>query len=290
MSSVWISTTFCSEGEVLTPQKLSQVSNSEYISGIELGSNHAHSNSYGNLISILQEHTCLASHNHFPPSDDDLIINIASQETHRKKSVEFVKNALAFCVENNIQQYTLHPGFLGLASKQKKIDELNYDFSVKDMLPLFVAERNLMMSLEEIVEFSISQAPSVELLLETQGSLTTSTPQLFQNLGDVVQILERFPSINVNFNAAHTFLGLNKNIDAFENYFKTIKDRISLIELSSISGNKDAHLPILSKQDYITSTIENADNDLPIILEYRFVEVETLLASAHYVSNLRNLR
>jgi sugar phosphate isomerase/epimerase len=51
-------------------------------------------------------------HNYFPPAKDSFILNIAAtDETLRKKSVNFAKTAMKFGVKQGAKMYTVHAGY-----------------------------------------------------------------------------------------------------------------------------------------------------------------------------------
>ena len=249
------------------------------IKNIELGSNHIFCEDIYNY-DFIKFNTLV--HNHFPPSKNNLIINITSDDEYiRKSSVDFIKKSISFSKDISAKLYTFHPGFKSdpISTSNSK---LNYDFIWEEKNDEFnnnLIKKLFKNSLDQIINHS--KKIGQQIAIETEGSISKSKLLLMQNLDDVEKFKQDYypDDIGINLNIGHLNLAKKKyNFDEIE-FYNLINDYIVAFECSHNSSNEDEHLPLIENDWYwnILKMVENLKK--PKILEYRNLSFDEVIDS-----------
>ena len=278
INSFYISTTFLPDkSNILDYLETFKINN---ITNIELGSNHIFDEK---IFEYDFSEFDILVHNHFPPSVDGLLVNIASNDEQiRTKSIRHIYNSILFSKKNNSKLYTFHPGFNeDPISVNKNLK--NYDFIWKSKKIENNNEYIFFKSLEKIISFA--KKNNQKIALETEGSINHSDKLLMQNLVDINNFKKNFSSedIKINLNIGHLNLAQKKFKFSYDDFFNELRDYIVAFEISHNYGLNDDHLPVIEHEWY-WELINNSNNFLKI-LEYRNLTFDQILSSIKLVKN-----
>ncbi len=239
------------------------------IDGVELSSNHIYENNFEKILKTLNNKKII-NHNYFPPkkNSNDFVVNLASSNKKiRLDSISFIKDSINFCSNNNINIYTIHPGFKSDPKPNIGLNN-NYDFYFSKVKTDYItAFENFLNSLFEILEYSKNK--NVKICIETMGSRTSSEnlilqkPQEFDELLNISQNYDIF----FNLNLAHSYLSSIQFSFNLKELIEKIFENIILVEISDNDRFYDQHLP-LKKNSYVFEYLKFI-KDKNLILELR---------------------
>ena len=222
----------------------------------------------------------IINHNYFPPREDltNFVVNIASESKKiRNESILFIKKSIDFCLENNIEVYTIHPGFKS-DPKPDIRENNNYDFTYSEIKTGHkIAFNHFLDSFAKILDYSNKK--NIKICIETMGSRTSSDNLILQIPSEYDEFLENFNNENIyfNLNLAHSYLSSKENSFDLMKFIEKINKNIILVELSDNDGFYDQHLPI-SKNSYIFDYFRFI-KDKNLILELRNTSCNDVHAS-----------
>ena len=249
------------------------------IDGVELSSNHTFEENYKSVLNKINSKKII-NHNYFPPRKDltNFVVNIASESKKiRNESILFIKKSIDFCLENNIEVYTIHPGFKS-DPKPDIRENNNYDFTYSEIKTGHkIAFNHFLDSFSKILDYSNKK--NIKICIETMGSRTSSDNLILQIPSEYDEFLENFNNENIyfNLNLAHSYLSSKENSFDLMKFIKNINKNIILVELSDNDGFYDQHLPI-SKNSYIFDYFRFI-KDKNLILELRNTSCNDVHAS-----------
>ena len=279
-NNIYISTTFLPDQEKL--KSAIDILNKNDLYNIEIGSNHQYEENYNY---VLKKKCNYLIHNYFPVPKKSFVINIASLDNKiRSRSINQIKKSILFCKKSKAKLYTFHPGFLsdpeGEGNGNKK--SRNYDFKWKAKLlkkNYLVSWSYMIKSIKEIVEFA--KKKNINIAIETEGSVNASDHLLMQKPIEYKKFMKIFSNkeIGINLNIGHLNLASKKfKFDKFK-FIKLISNYIVAFECSHNYGRDDNHLP-LKKYAWYWRVLKNKKyENLPKILEFRYVSVQKILNS-----------
>lgn len=186
----------------------------------------------------------LITHNYFPSTTDNLIINLASlDEPTRNKSIQFCRSAIKFASEIGASHYTVHPGFLKTPVLAKSSTQ-NFDFKFHPIQQDYEKSYQAMLkSITYLLECSLDYG--VNLLIETEGSVTTPNVCLLETPSEIRRLFEYFPSgLNLNFNLAHSRFSSTINKFCLLEFIHEFHEKIIFVEISDNDGSADQHRPL----------------------------------------------
>lgn len=249
------------------------------IKNIELGSNHAYCEKIYDY-DFTMFNTLV--HNHFPPSKNNLIINIASNNDYiREASIDFIKKSISFSKNIRAKLYTFHPGFKSDPISTNN-SELNYDFIWKERKDEFKdnhIEKIFLNSLDQIINYA--KKIGQKIAIETEGSIGKSDLLLMQNIEDIYKFKHNYypEDIGINLNIGHLNLAKKKfDFDELE-FYNLIHDYIVAFECSHNSSKEDEHLPLIENAWYWNILKRQENLNKPKILEYRNLSIEEVIDS-----------
>lgn len=276
-NNFYVSTTFLQDGsDILSFLEKFQ---SYGIQNIELGSNHIFNEKINDQ--DFKYFKCLV-HNHFPPSKNNLIINISSQDEFiRNQSINFIKSSIDFTKKIGGYLYTFHPGFFLDPSETNKNNQ-NYDFIWSDNNHKIHKNKSIKIfyqSLEEIISYAESKKQLVAI--ETEGSINKSDLLLFQNIDDFLDFRKYFNSndIKINLNIGHLNLASKKFNFKWTDFYRLIKDYIVCFELSHNDGLNDDHSFLRKGEWYWDIILDSSNQSIFKVLEYRNLSFPKIIDS-----------
>ena len=244
--------------------------------GFELGSTHTPEFDLKNIKKIVEGRK-IATHNFFPASKENFVINLASQnKTLRSKSLLFCKNAISIARDLGALYYTVHPGFLQ-APIVTYSSSRNFDFSFSNYKQSYEKSFELMLeSLQQLI--SISNSAGVKLLVESEGSITSPKVSLLEKPEEFRRLFDFFPNnINMNLNLPHTIFSSKVNDFELVHFYKEFIDKIQLVELSHNDGTADQHLPLVEHSNSLEHI--RLFSKKTIVLEFRNTNIEEVKKS-----------
>ncbi len=278
--SVYVSTTYYGDNSKVQ-DALDELDKLQ-IHKIEIGSNHAESTEKIKL----RSGSTYITHNYFPPSDMNFILNIASnQPAIRDRSIAFMKKSILWCKKNAISHYTIHPGFLNEAVSQHKSKGGSRDFDLT-FVKKSVSHQNRAMVVNRVIKIieslnKYAMSNNVRLLVENEGSQTSAESVIFDTMSELERLKNTIGStFKFNFNLAHaTLSGIDlKNKKTFEFFYKSSE----FFEVSEMRGVYDSHLPVFPKRETIGKLIDLYGpmfKKKNLILEYRNIPSSHLIKS-----------
>ena len=230
-------------------------------------------------------------HNYFPPPQQDLVINIASQdERTRLESINFVKGSIKLAQDLKIDCYTLHSGYAREFRPSKKNDyfisdshpgispELASTFMFKSLSTIreYARERGVRIGLENL--FPTEKAPNDSLLCIP---------------ADIIQFLDQFDkeeNIGLLLDLGHLLISANYFGFSKDDFIDTLCTqyfhKVFGIHLSGNDGRKDYHT-LLSPNCWQLRTARRFNLEkTPITVECRGFNTKDLLNQYTMVSNI----
>ena len=279
-NNIYISTTFLPDQEKL--KSAIDILNKNDLYNIEIGSNHQYEENYNY---VLKKKCNYLVHNYFPVPKKSFVINIASLDNKiRSRSINQIKKSILFCKKSKAKLYTFHPGFLsdpeGEGNGNKK--SRNYDFKWKAKLlkkNYLVSWSYMIKSIKEVIEFA--KKKNINIAIETEGSVNASDHLLMQKPIEYKKFMKIFSNkeIGINLNIGHLNLASKKfKFDKFK-FIKLISNYIVAFECSHNYGRDDNHLPLKKYAWYWRVLKDKKYENLPKILEFRYVSVQKILNS-----------
>ena len=239
------------------------------IDGIEIGSTHKWE--YG-LIDIAKSITKKKlTHNYFPPSESEFVLNItSSDEQIRRNSINHIKYCIDFSVEIGSDLYTFHPGFRASSAFPSKSysNKQAYDFNFSKNVSTYEKSfEKLINSLTEIVGYA--KKKSIKIAIETEGSLSNPNVLMLERPEEYRDVFSIFKDdLYLNFNIAHSNFASKYHLYNLQDFIEEFYSKILAVEISENDGFKDKHLPITSRDSYIFKWLKFLPK-VPHILEFR---------------------
>lgn len=250
------------------------------LDGVELGSTHVWRS---DLALVIAGHcpTRILTHNYFPPSPEDLVLNIASSDARvRGASIAHARTCIDFAASIGAELYTVHPGFMtttAVAATQRTTG-VAFDFDFVGPRAPYAQSFELMRdAVGELLCYA--QASDVRLAIETEGSITRPGILLMERPNEYRRLFSELGSgLLLNFNLAHSSLAakfhgfdLSEFIEEFGHYF-------AAVEISHNDGEQDHHMPLIATS-YVFQWLPRLP-DVPFILEFRESSPQELQHSA----------
>lgn len=254
---------------------------------IELGSTH----SYSQLDhkEFLARRVQYITHNHFPPSKNNLVINLASpNEEERQLSLSFAEQAIDFAASIGADKYTVHPGFPGTAALRQPSPsgDRNFDFAVAYSRDSFSHLVNV--AYDALIHLGrYGYEKGVTVCVENQGSrfadrIFFAYPEMWHEL-----ITSAQGRLKLNFNLAHWQLFSKvAGLDEWQGIQSYVLEHIGLVELSHHDGTFDQHLPVTNATNIERWLKLFSEQRRPIVAEYRGVSIDCVLDSLAYLSGV----
>lgn len=215
------------------------------------------------------------AHNYFYPVEDPFVLNLASQdEGIRRRSIEYVNNAISFCHDHGIDQYTFHAGF--------RVDpDLSLDFPEGPIPEYKKSLETFCRSLETIVDYASGY--EVDLAVENNvlapRNLVDGEPLvLLCEPGEVTSLYNRLDvgadELGLLLDTGH--LRVSARTIGFDptEFVAEAEDQIAALHLHSNDGNTDQHCAI-TDEDYAAS-IHRTFSAVPKTTEAKFDSAEEL--------------
>ena len=215
-------------------------------------------------------------HNYFPPSPDELVLNLASDDsTTARKSLEFVLAALELAAELGSPLYAVHSGFI--------TDPVDFDGTSYILPPPAspsdgeLAQARFLYALEK----AVVRAEQLGVTLLIENSVCTKALRgklLALHAEELVEIFERIESTRFgllldtgHLNVTAVTLGFDR--DAFVD---AVAPYVRAWHVHDNDGIVDSHLPI-EPNSWVRELLRRpAFADLPVTVEARFPNVEEL--------------
>jgi len=134
-------------------------------------------------------------------------------------------------------------------------------------------------SIKEVIEFA--KKKNINIAIETEGSVNASDHLLMQKPIEYKKFMKIFSNkeIGINLNIGHLNLASKKfKFDKFK-FIKLISNYIVAFECSHNYGRDDNHLPLKKYAWYWRVLKDKKYENLPKILEFRYVSVQKILNS-----------
>lgn len=213
------------------------------------------------------------AHNYGIPTTDEFILNLASpDETIRERSVRYVCDAITFCDDHDIPQYTFHAGF--------RVDpNLSLEFPMEDVPPYDKCFERFVDSIRQILSYG--KKYNVELAIEnnvvTTENVAEGTPVVmfcepneFERLFDIIDPGRLGVLLDTgHLNVSATTLGYNRAAAV-----ETLSPYVSMVHLHWNDGQSDEHWP--SKPDDPSTVMFERFSDCPTSIESKFDDVGSL--------------
>lgn len=263
------------------------------ISNIELSGGTKHCDDLLSKLKVYKEKHNLnfLVHNYFPPPEDDFVLNIASSdETLRKKNVDFVKQSIEFAHGLEVGSYTLHAGY-----RKVFVPVKDRDYFVPEDSPDIdagAAAEIMYRSVLEIKEtadrcgvrfgienlFPIDSSPDSSLLC---------TPQ------DIFRFLDDFADceqIGLLLDLGHLYIssnhfGFDKD-DFIKDLLYKYECKIFGIHLSGNDGKRDTHSMLFPDSWQIKAVKRFAEGNMPVTMESRGLTVDMVLSQLQMVEDI----
>jgi sugar phosphate isomerase/epimerase len=239
------------------------------IDGIELGSTHKWEHG---LIDVAKSVTNKKlTHNYFPPSKIEFVLNIASSDEEvRKNSIKHIKYCIDSSAEIGSDLYTFHPGFRAGSALPSNFysKEQAYDFNFSQKISTYEKSfEQLINSLSEIVSYA--KKKSIKIAIETEGSLSNPNMLMMERPEEYREVFSIFKEdLFLNFNIAHSNFASKYHSYNLQKFIEEFYSKIVAVEISENDGIKDQHLPISSRDSYIFIWLKLLPK-VPYILEFR---------------------
>jgi len=236
-----LSTTFAPLGSAVTAV-LAEVKDLG-ITWVELGSTHTTEPHLEESLRSLEMDYLV--HNFFPPSDDRLVINIASTDADvRARSIAKAKESIAFCAAIGGRLYTIHPGFLtDPDGESTSASNRDFNYHANEGGDAHYEECFALMLDGLSTLADRAKTAGIPLAVETQGSMTQAGQLLLQRPEELDRFVTAFPSgeVELNVNLAHLHLaGRAFGFDTHE-CLSRFSDRAFAFEISHNDGQMDDH-------------------------------------------------
>ena len=280
---IYASTTFLGSTRTHLSEALSALRSLD-LDGIELGSTHFWQSDLKELVTKLWNKEIL-THNYFPPSKDNIILNIASNNPKiRNASIEHMKFCIQFAADIGAKIYTIHPGFLvEPQNTRENLKERSFDFSYStNQTPYEIAFKLMKNALIELI--NVANEVNVFLAIETEGSMTSAGVALMESPSEYERLFNEIQDgLFLNLNLSHTILSAKANGFDVGSFINKFKGYVVAVELSDNDGYRDQHKP-LSSDSKVVEWIPKLP-DVPLILEFRCA---TQVDLAESIAILRN--
>jgi len=274
---------FCSTATACIPGNQNYITAIEHylaagITHIELGSSHKYF-SDNDVASLKNYPASFLLHNYFPPTPNDLVLNLASVDPDvQTQSKQLVKNAIELSASLNALFYSFHAGFI---NDPYGFGTTSYLFHPSKPGDKEKALTRFIFAVDELAIYA--ENLGVQLLVENnvcppdlKGTLLLQTPFEFEEFFDRLSsknigILVDFGHLNVS---AQTF-GFNR-LD----FSDRLKNHIAAFHVHDNNGYEDLHQPV-SADSWILSVLQSLEFiDLPKVIEAKFGDVEQLKTHA----------
>lgn len=228
-------------------------------------------------------------HNYFPPARDSFILNIAStDETLRKRSIDFAKNAMNFGATQGCKTYTVHSGY--------RADlQLSKDGELFEPVDLHIVNTDdslnqLAKSIKELCNFAATKGMTfgVENLFPPKEGKNFSILCSYEEIEFVLKTFSGYNNFGVLLDLGHA--KISGNLLGFDpltfakNLYENFRDQILGYHISENDGFSDLHvLPPLNS--WMIEFLRDFGNPwLPITIEARNSRLEDVIEFYHSLS------
>jgi sugar phosphate isomerase/epimerase len=230
---------------------------------VELGSTHVF---VDNLIDELKSYNFnFIIHNYFPPSKNQFIMNLASQNPIiLKKTLEQIKKAIRLCNELNSNLYSFHPGFT-IDPSNLPLCSIKLD---KPTIPHDKAFNNFINMLHQINKFA--EDYGVKIAVENHvATKETSKFLIFYNYEDFEELFKRINSYNLGVLLDFGHLKVTSYWMDFDryNFIEKIKGHVFALHVHENNSISDEHKPIRKKSWFMQFIDKKVFKNLIIVLE-----------------------
>ena len=230
-------------------------------------------------------------HNYFPPSREDFVLNIASNDqSTRLKSIHFVKKSVDLASNLEIDFYTSHPGYTTefLAAEKS-------DYFIADSSSSITTERastNMFESLSEIREYAVTRG--VRIALENlfppndapDSSLLCTPVEISHFLDDFAEdnhVGFLLDLGHLSISAHHYDFDRDEFIEILSHNFQ---DKIFEIHLSGNDGKNDQHALLEPGCWQLRVARRFNLEKIPITIECREINTPEILNQYQMVKNI----
>lgn len=248
--------------------------------GVELGSTHVWRSDLARIIERNRPARIL-THNYFPPSREDLVINIASPDGDvRRASIEHVRICIDFAASVGAELYTVHPGFMAptatAATRRAPGGAFDFDF-VGTTAPYEQSFALMEDALDELLNYA--QKAGMQLAIETEGTITRPGMLLMERPTEYRRLFSELGTgLLLNFNLAHSSLAANLHGFDLAEFIGEFGHCFAAVEISHNDGKEDNHQALI-ESSYVFQWLSLLP-DVPLILEFREVTTGELRRSA----------
>jgi sugar phosphate isomerase/epimerase len=248
--------------------------------GIELGSTHVWRSDLAGIIENNRPARIL-THNYFPPSPDELVINIASSDANvRAASIAHVRTCIDFAASVGAELYTVHPGFMAATATAatRRTPGVAFDFDFVGTRTPYEQSFALMRdALGDLLR--CAQAAGVRLAIETEGSITKPGMLLMEHPKEYRRLFSELgPGLLLNFNLAHSSLAAKHHGFDLTEFICEFGHCFAAVEISHNDGEQDHHKPLI-EGSFVFKWLPLLP-DVPLILEFREASARDLQSSA----------
>lgn len=250
------------------------------LDGIELGSTHRWRPDIAEVVRVHKPERLL-THNYFPPSPTDLVLNLASTDAGvRAASIRHALACVDFAADAGAELYTVHPGFLTptAATTAMRRPDRGYDFVFGGAaVPYETAYVLMLDALAQLL--SHAHRRGVRLAIETEGSATQPNVLLMQRPEEFRRLFADLDTqVWINLNLAHSTLAAAVHGFDLTALVRELAPRIAAVELSHNDGREDLHQALVG-DSYVLRWAPSLP-DVPLILEFREASTADVARSA----------
>lgn len=220
-------------------------------------------------LNIIKEHNFkYIVHNYFPPPEEPIVINLASQDTQIcEESIIQIKKSIDFCANSSINFFSFHTGF--------RIDpDINFKFNPYNIPEYETSFNTFKESVAEIADYA--ETSGVKVAIENNAlseyNLINGENKLLLmcELWEFERLINEIKSANLGILLDIGHLKLTSNLlkyDANE-FINKLKDKIFAVHVHENNGRVDEHR--CTKEGDWSFAILNRyfkNSDMPVILE-----------------------
>lgn len=223
-------------------------------------------------------------HNYFPPSPQNLVINLASQDKNiLERSIQFCKASIFLCSKLGSPIYSVHGGFL--TDPVMEGGGLNFMDSMKDKKPADrkQAHKTFLNSINQIISHVKQLGVEVEIVVENNVAEAGMEDYLMFLTADEFTKLPCRALLDLgHLNITSKTLGFDR-----QEFISQLSDsrKVALFHVHDNNGKTDSHLP-LSKDSWCFDIITRPKfKKCPVSLESHFKTKEELASNLKLLNN-----
>ena len=249
------------------------------IRGIELSSSHYYEP--GIPSSLKRKEADYLIHNYFPPPQEPLILNLASQDDSiRRRSIDVAKNAIDACRELGCPIYSLHGGFL--------IDpDLDLDRGDSKALPHDEGMELFFGSLEALCGYAAGAG--IGIAVENNPCMPGLVGSLLFDDARDFEIMfgePAFSDVSVLLDLGH--LKVSSGVLGFDahDFISRVADRVAIVHVHDNDGVVDNHDPFTDDSWCIRAIRRFGLEDRDLVVEIKSRDIAGVLESRELLGAL----